>query len=601
MAEDDQTSDDTVALPGVDPRIGTVMADRYRVLARLGRGGMGAVYEVEHITTGKRFALKTLLPGLGKVSEISRRFEREARAVSRLTHPNIVTVSDFGALDDDGSLYLVMELVRGRSLGDVLESEIISPARAFAVVRQVLEALEHAHANGVVHRDLKPDNIMLVDTGRGDDERDVVKLLDFGIAKVEDSGDGEQLTQAGIAFGTPDYMSPEQALGEEVDARGDLYAVGVILFQTLTGRLLYESNDKVSILRMQVAVPPPSLASAAPMRIFAPDTEALVARALEKRRDDRFPTAAAMVASLDVAAVAQDALDVDVAGAIAEETARTLQGIPPTPDMPPPTVRAGRLRGWWAGLPSRVRLGAGIAAFMLVPVIVVATHCGGSDPQTNVSPAIPIAAPSKPAYVEQAEKLLEAGKVDAAIGILELEAKEDDAFGHLVLGHARVRRGKDLEALVAYDVAVRRYRALGADPTLRRNVAQLLKKKDKRVVLPAIDLLPLLGSHGEDLLVDQAATAKMWEARKRARDLADKLGVAGKVDLLASLGADLVELPRCKERKEVVAKLRALEDKRAVPLLKKAKGRTGGILGLEDVNDCLAKDAQEAIEYLEAL
>ena len=166
-----------------DPRVGEILADRYRLTGKIGRGGMGAIYEAVHLVTGKHFAVKTLLPGLGRVGEIARRFEREAHAGGRLAHPNIVSVVDFGALPDD-SLFLAMELVGGRPLSDVIDEGPLAPGRALAIVRQVLEALGHAHAAGVVHRDLKPDNIMLVDAGDSAEERDLVKLLDFGIAKL---------------------------------------------------------------------------------------------------------------------------------------------------------------------------------------------------------------------------------------------------------------------------------------------------------------------------------------------------------------------------------------------------------------------------------
>src|SRR5262249_51571224 len=175
------------------------VAERYRLTAPIGRGGMGAIYEAEHVLTHKKLAIKMLLPGYGRIPEIAKRFEREARAASLLSHPNIVSVIDFGTLPD-GALFLAMELVAGRPLGDVMENEPSSIERSLAIVRQVLEALQHAHAAGVVHRDLKPDNIMLVDFG---DERDVVKLLDFGIAKVVGEaaarvGEKEDLTLAGI-------------------------------------------------------------------------------------------------------------------------------------------------------------------------------------------------------------------------------------------------------------------------------------------------------------------------------------------------------------------------------------------------------------------
>src|SRR4051794_2356881 len=193
---------------------------------------MGAVYRVEHLMLKKELALKFLHAELGRLEEVARRFEREAEAAARLDHPNIVAVTDFGRTAD-GMLFLVMELLQGQSLTTVIRPDgngaPLPVERALHIERQILRALEHAHTSGIVHRDLKPDNVMLI---RRDDEVDIVKLLDFGIAKITQpagaagaaTGKGETLTQAGVVFGTPEYLSPEQAMGEEADRRADLYS-----------------------------------------------------------------------------------------------------------------------------------------------------------------------------------------------------------------------------------------------------------------------------------------------------------------------------------------------------------------------------------------
>src|SRR4051794_39249636 len=199
---------------------------------------MGAVYRVEHLMLKKELALKFLHAELGRLEEVARRFEREAEAAARLDHPNIVAVTDFGRTVD-GMLFLVMELLQGQSLTATIRPDgagrPMPVERALHIERQILRALEHAHASGIVHRDLKPDNIMLVVR---DGERDVVKLLDFGIAKItapQDGAPGEALTQAGVVFGTPEYLSPEQAMGEDADQRADLYSAGIVLYEMLTG------------------------------------------------------------------------------------------------------------------------------------------------------------------------------------------------------------------------------------------------------------------------------------------------------------------------------------------------------------------------------
>jgi serine/threonine-protein kinase len=240
-------------------RTDQVLAGTYRIERLLGRGGMGAVYQAEHLRTRKLVALKTLRPGFGKIREIAKRFEREALTTSLLSHPGVVQVDDYGELED-GALFLVMELVPGASLREIIDAGPVAPARAFAIVRQILDALAHAHAAGVIHRDLKPDNVKVMpDPDRPGEER--VKILDFGIAKVvgaaEEAVGDEKLTEAGIAFGTPDYMAPEQALGQSVDARADLYSVGVMLFEMLAGRRPCVSDEAIAVARMHVGAPAP--------------------------------------------------------------------------------------------------------------------------------------------------------------------------------------------------------------------------------------------------------------------------------------------------------------------------------------------------------
>jgi serine/threonine protein kinase len=211
--------------------VGTVLQGRYEVVDILGRGGNGVVCEVIDRTTKLPAALKMLV---GPDPTLAARLEREAKALGLLAHPHIVALIDTGTLAS-GSPYVVTELIRGRSLRDLLDWEPIDPPRALAIARQVLEALAHAHGAGVIHRDVKPDNIMLVDS-----DRDLVKLLDFGVAKSLDPnssalGDA-QLTRAGLeVMGSPPYIAPEAAIGEPVDARADLYSVGIVLFEMLVG------------------------------------------------------------------------------------------------------------------------------------------------------------------------------------------------------------------------------------------------------------------------------------------------------------------------------------------------------------------------------
>jgi serine/threonine protein kinase len=284
--------------------VGHVIADRYRAVAVLGRGGHGEVYEAEELATGARVAIKTLLPSVRQVPEAVRRFEREARAGELTTHPNIVDVIDVGALDD-GSLYLVMELVRGANLATLIEGGPLHPRRALVITRQALTGLAHAHGRGLVHRDLKPENLMVTRAGRPGAEYDQVKILDFGLVKlIGPAGLGDRITEMGAVFGSALYMSPEQALGKPTDARTDLYAIGVLLVEMLTGIAPFAAVNASATLRKHVAMPAPTLASLVPGAAWSTvELESVVARALAKRVDERFATAAEMIAAADAAAM----------------------------------------------------------------------------------------------------------------------------------------------------------------------------------------------------------------------------------------------------------------------------------------------------------
>ncbi len=243
--------------------IGIIVANRYLVHRLLGHGGMGSVYEAEHVQLKKRVALKVLHGHLSVKPEVQARFEREAVAAGRITHPGVAAAHDFGRLPD-GSFYLVLEHVDGVSLARVLkESPAFDVERAFRIMVQICSALAAAHAQGVIHRDLKPDNVMLVSAG----EDDVVKVLDFGIAKIqtgESPSEAQRLTQAGLVFGTPEYMSPEQARGAQVDHRTDLYSLGMIGYEMLAGRSAFRAGDMMAILTAQMADPPPPLPDSVP-------------------------------------------------------------------------------------------------------------------------------------------------------------------------------------------------------------------------------------------------------------------------------------------------------------------------------------------------
>ncbi len=271
---------------------GTLLGGRYRVGALIGSGGMGSVYEGEDLA-GMPVALKVLHAGIGQDVDVVRRFQREARLVAAIEHPNIVRVLDF-QMPSDEPAFIVMELLEGASLGEAIRKERSFSVEDIAWISvQVLAALEAAHGTNVVHRDLKPDNVFL--TTRGG-VSDIVKLLDFGVAKLTESPWDEQLTQTGMVMGTPAYMAPEQARGESADARSDLYAVGCLVFEALTGRPPFVANNYNAVMFQINQSTPPSLAELRPD--LDPHFCAVIKKALEKELDARFQTARAFAEAL---------------------------------------------------------------------------------------------------------------------------------------------------------------------------------------------------------------------------------------------------------------------------------------------------------------
>ncbi|MDP3275917.1 MAG: serine/threonine-protein kinase [Deltaproteobacteria bacterium] len=301
-----------------EDRHGKLVGGRYRIIGLLGEGGMGAVYSGEHITLQKKVAIKFLHAEMSRAPDIVARFKREAIAAATLEHPNVVAVHDFGS-DETGAFFLVMDLIDGRSLTDDLEqSKRFSLPRVRTLAAHVCAALSRAHSESIVHRDLKPDNIVLVQRG---DDPDFAKVIDFGIAKVgARMAGGQALTQTGMVFGTPEYMSPEQALGADVDHRADLYALGVVLFECVTGQRPFLANDVVELLGQQMAGAIPLVGVVAPDANLPTSLDDFFAKALAKRPSERFESAEALLRGLDDAlAVPSASESVPLANAISPE------------------------------------------------------------------------------------------------------------------------------------------------------------------------------------------------------------------------------------------------------------------------------------------
>ena len=296
-------ADGTVLQRTEDPLIGRTLAGKYRIEELINEGGMGAVYRSTHTLMDKIVAIKVLHPALAADDKIVARFTREAKAASRLSHPHALTVTDFGE-DESGVVFLVMEYLKGNTLKEVVHGEGPMPLRrATEIIRQVCGALEAAHEAGIVHRDLKSDNIMLLDIGGGD----WAKVLDFGIAKItEKVGQDPALTAPNLIIGTPQYMSPEQcSQAAEIDSRSDIYSLGVILYEMLVGHVPFTGESPTAIMMKHLQEAPPSVLEE--RKDLPVAVGRVVTRAMAKRPEDRFQTVAELSEELHAAAEGQPA------------------------------------------------------------------------------------------------------------------------------------------------------------------------------------------------------------------------------------------------------------------------------------------------------
>lgn len=354
--------------PSGDPLLDRVVDGRYQVEAVIGEGGMGTVYRIRHVLLGKRLALKALRADLATDGEIAERFIHEARTAASVSHPGLVQISDFGTLPT-GQAYFVMELLEGLSLSALLRRYgALSPLRASRIAGQIADAVDVAHVAGIVHRDLKPDNIHLRVTDAGDE----VKVVDFGLARVAGSA---RLTRTGIVFGTPHYMSPEQASGETLDARTDVYALGVVLYEMLTGRVPFEADTYMGVLTQHIYMKPPSISERLGRPAGIETLEALVLRCLEKspaRRPISMKELSAALAALPSEELQGQALLSDPLGG-------GVQPVVFVPQVPiePAAPRLPVERPWW------VLAGAGFALAALA--LLVWIYVSGQDAEPVVA------------------------------------------------------------------------------------------------------------------------------------------------------------------------------------------------------------------------
>jgi tRNA A-37 threonylcarbamoyl transferase component Bud32 len=402
-----------------DPLVGQVLAGRYLIEDTIGEGGMGRVYRARHTRLDRSFAIKVLHPELSMRESTVLRFHREATAISRLSHPNVVGVVDFGELDD-GLLYLVMEYVNGRSMRDILRSEGPLPTdRVLALLGQLCDGLAHAHRHGLVHRDFKPDNVVI--EHHSDGER--ARIIDFGIAA---DVAGQRITTDGLVLGTPSYMAPEQALGQFVDHRADLYALGVVLYEMVAGVQPFAGTPGL-VAQMHALQPAPPMATRVPELVVDPLLEALALRLMAKRPEDRIETAREVRRLVQLATTRRGLALAALGVASRAESERPTQPVtrriaaespderPAVAAVTPPVAMPRRRRGPPPWLLAAVAVPAAIVVALRIadpgPIAVRVTPSMDVSPPTSalpidserVAPPLPVEVQMAPSVVTRAD------------------------------------------------------------------------------------------------------------------------------------------------------------------------------------------------------
>jgi len=408
--------------PGIGADLaGILLLGRYQVLERIGDGGMGAVYLAEHTTILKKFAIKVLSAQLSLREDHVDRFMREARAASMINHPNVVEITDFSKTPD-GQPFFVMEYLQGKDLAQVLgDAGSLAWKRVRPILLQVCSALQAAHEQGIVHRDIKPGNIFLIKRGTTADH---VKVLDFGIAKVTShEPDAKGLTQSGVVVGTPEYMSPEQGWGQPVDHRGDIYALGVLLYELLTSKIPFSGTTMMEVLNRHMFEVPDIKHPNIPEEVGA-----IILKAMQKDRTLRFQSMNEMAAAIE--AVGTGASPVTVV----DEEIKTPWG-PVTARFNAVPAAAPRSWVWLSVLSAVVAIGA--VVYAMVP-----------DGQSQAQPPAPVAAPvvAPPVAVEQPKVIPpEAERVRFKISTPGIEARILDARDHGQFGVTNDPNGVEVQ------------------------------------------------------------------------------------------------------------------------------------------------------------
>ncbi|HEX8791350.1 MAG TPA: serine/threonine-protein kinase [Polyangiaceae bacterium] len=637
---------------GPQSLVGTILGGRYFIERLIGEGGMGAVYQANHTHMHKRLAVKVLHPEMSRLPEVVARFEREAMAAAHIEHPNVATATDFGKLDD-GSFFLVLEYVEGKSLREAINEGRMDLGRALHVMRQIASALGRAHSLGIVHRDLKPENVMLV---ARDGDADFAKVLDFGIAKVpvgelvgEHKAPGQALTQLGMVYGTPEYMAPEQALGQAVDPRADIYALGVMTFEMLTGNRPFEHESKVTLLGMHVTAPIPSMIERAPEASVPPEVDAIVKRMLAKEAGARFADARELVEAVDTTSV-----QLASRGRIADPLPpmsmkspsrvsfsdanasgpRSALAVGPT-SLAQPTTAPGTHQHGLASLvgasvgqvvknapawmtPRRMAfaaVGLGGVLLLLAILIIAVASSGPAKPASSAVasnlPVVPTVPPKPPDpatddVVNDAAGKIDKGDfataIDELTGIEKKDPERSDV--HMLLEKAYTGVRNSAAAMREADLWLGVDQNAAADLKLQedvRNAALFRDAQDEAFVL----LESRMGMRGVDILYDIAygASGRLYpQAAQRARQSLERSDVKGRTSPALSVLLSFRDAKSCDQKHALLQDAGDKGDGRMITVLTPYQGTRGcGFLGRSDCFPCMHKDTalKDAIQSIQ--
>ena len=589
---------------------GKVIAGRYLVERQLGRGAMGSVFLAHHTALRCPYAIKILHSTLATHEETVKRFIREAQTTAAINHPHVCGSSDFGKLPD-GSFYMVMEYLQGRTLRQLTKAEgRLEPARALRITRQMLLALDAAHERGVVHRDLKPENIMLIEQGG---EQEFVKIMDFGLASLvsqEEEDEKARLTMTGIVYGTPVYMSPEQVKAvRKLDGRADLYAVGAMLFEMLTGSIPFKGPNVTALLAQHLTEPVESIRARRPDLDLPVRLDPIIQRAMAKKPDERYADAKQFVRALD---------EVDLSAAsIADHTeaaAPTKASAPIAEPLQP--LDEGRKRARWIALIAAALVTIAVAGALMIWAL------GAEDDRLPEEPEARLGAlseranqnlgSSRAAYLEAypalaaAARFVEAGEHDKAADLLSTLKPEHAERSHLHhwLGRAHFGQGDKSEALKDYERAIELEPDYFYEERFLDDFAWLLTEDDEELTARAKRLIT--GERLEALTPWLAAQAVSVPNKRRRKALKEYLIESGRYASLPAWQRGTIDLKTatgCVAHAEAIKALAQSNDERALRPLWELDSEPEHGCGKRkrvDCYGCVREDLATALTILEA-